>query len=77
MGLPLRITFNDQDYVYEIINSKLINKNTTELVLLLNNEKVELIRDTKNNWVQKDGELSIEPDLAEALGRSISLRLRM
>jgi hypothetical protein len=77
MGLPLRITFNDQDYVYEIINSKLINKNTTELVLLLNNEKVELIKDTKNNWVQREGELSIEPDLAEALGRSISLRLRM
>jgi hypothetical protein len=77
MGLPLRITFNDKDYVYQIVNSKLINKNTTELELLLNDEKVELIKDIKNIWIQKDGHPPIDPDLAQALGRSISLRLRM
>jgi hypothetical protein len=77
MGLPLRITFNDKDYVYQIVNSKLINKNTTELELLLNDEKVELIKDIKNIWIQKDGHPAIDPDLAQALGRSISLRLRM
>ena len=77
MGLPLRITFNDQDYIYQIVNSKLINKNTTELELLLNNEKVDLIKDAKNVWVQKNGELTIDPELAQAIGRSVSLRLRM
>ena len=77
MGLPLRITFNDTDYIYQIINSKLINQNTTELELLINEEKVLLIKDEKRTWVQKDGTRSIDPELAEALGRSISLRLRM
>ncbi|TWJ03425.1 hypothetical protein JN11_00968 [Mucilaginibacter frigoritolerans] len=77
MGLQLRITFNDIDYVYEIINSKLINKNSTEIALLLNAEKIELIKDYKNIWVQKNGELSIAPEFAEALGRSVSLRLRL
>lgn len=77
MGLPLRITFNDTDYIYQIINSKLINQNTTELELLINEEKVLLIKDDKRTWVQKDGTRSIDPELAEALGRSISLRLRM
>ena len=77
MALPLRITFNDKDYVYQIINSKLINQNTTEVDLLLNNEKVALIKDNKNIWVQKEGNELIDPELAQALGRSISLRLRM
>ena len=77
MGLPLRITFNDKDYVYQIINSKLINQNSTELELLLNDEKIELVRDEKRIWIQKDGHQPIDPELAQALGRSISLRLRM
>jgi len=77
MGLQLRITFNEVDYVYEIINSKQINKNSTEIALLLNAEKIELIKDFKNSWVQKNGELSIDPEFAEALGRSVSLRLRL
>lgn len=77
MGLPLRITFNDVDYVYQIIDSKLINKNSTEIAVLLNEEKIELVKDFKNSWIQKEGELSIHPELAAALGRSISLRLRL
>ena len=54
MGLPLRITFNDKDFVYQIINSKLINQNTTELEILLNGEKVELVKDSKMVWIQKN-----------------------
>jgi hypothetical protein len=77
MGLPLRITFNDKDYVYQILNSRLINQNTTELEILMNGEKVELMKDDKKVWIQKDGNKSIDPELIEALGRSVSLRLRM
>ena len=76
MGLPLRITFNDRDYVYQIINSNLINQNTTVLELLLNGEKLQLIKD-KTIWIQKDGEQRLDPDFIQALGRSVSLRLRM
>jgi hypothetical protein len=76
MGLPLRITFKDKDYVYQIVNSKLIDQYTTEIDLLLNNEKIALVKDIKSVWIQKDGE-QIDPELAQALGRSVSLRLRM
>ena len=77
MGLPLRITFNDNDYVYQIVNSKLINQNTTELELILNGESLELVKDDKKGWVQKDATNTLDPDLVQALGRSVSLRLRM
>ncbi|MDB4924346.1 hypothetical protein [Mucilaginibacter sp.] len=76
MGLPLRITFDDKDYVYQILNTNLINKNTTELEIIFNGEKVELIMDNKT-WIQKDKSNTIDPNLVQALGRSVSLRLRM
>ncbi|MBD1393515.1 hypothetical protein [Mucilaginibacter glaciei] len=76
MGLPLRITFNDRDYVYQIINSNLINQNTVELELLLNGEKLQLIKE-KTIWIQKDGDQTLDPNFVQALGRSVSLRLRM
>ncbi len=77
MGLPLRITFKDNDYVYQIVDSKSINQNTTEIELLLNGEKVELIRDIKLVWKQKEGHQELDSELVQALGRSVSLRLRM
>ena len=77
MGLPLRITFKDNDYVYQIVNSKHINSNTTEIELLLNGEKLELIRDANLVWKQNHGVQEHDPGLIQALGRSVSLRLRM
>lgn len=77
MGLPLRITFKENDYVYQIINSKQINQHTTEFDILLNGDKVSLVKDGKSLWVQKDGAKSIDPELVHALGRSVSLRLRL
>ena len=77
MGLQLRITFKDTDYAYQIINSKSIDHNTTELELLLDGEKIALERDKNKGWVQKEGNSSINPELIQALGRSVSLRLRM
>ncbi|WP_377118038.1 hypothetical protein [Mucilaginibacter litoreus] len=70
------MTFNEQDYVYQIINSNLINKNTTELELMLNGEKVILAKENAV-WKLKDGDLQLDADLIQALGRSVSLRLRM
>ncbi|WP_179412416.1 hypothetical protein HDF19_04095 [Mucilaginibacter sp. E4BP6] len=77
MGLPLRITFKDNDYVYQIIDSKQINHNTTEIELLLNGEKIGIVRDIKLVWKQKDGVHELDSELIQALGRSVSLRLRM
>jgi hypothetical protein len=77
MGLKMRITYKDTDYVYEIINGAAINKETTELKIILNGQPVTLSKDISKIWVQQDGEVTIEPDFAQALGRSVSLRYRM
>jgi hypothetical protein len=76
MGLTLRLTFNDKDYNYQIINSKQIDQGATEFSLTLNGETVDLIKSDKNVWVQKNGG-SLDPELIQALGRSVSLRLRL
>jgi hypothetical protein len=77
MGLPMRITYKDTDYIYEILNSSAINKETTELHINFDGQDIVLIKDEKNVWVQHGGEFKVEPDLAQALGRSVSLRFRM
>ena len=77
MGLPMRMTFKDVDYVYQIVNSKLIDKHTTEIELIWSGEKIELLKDVKQGWILKNGDKSIDGELIQALGRSVSLRLRM
>lgn len=77
MGLKMRITYKDTDYVYEIINGASITKDTAELKVLLNGQTVTLLKNINKVWMQEEGEDLIEPDLAQALGRSISLRYRM
>jgi hypothetical protein len=76
MGLPMRITYNDKDYVYHINNSSAINKATTELQIVLNGETIDLVKDDRKVWVQKGGN-PIDPEFVQALGRSVSLRFRM
>ncbi|CAM4106064.1 hypothetical protein SAMN06265348_103392 [Pedobacter westerhofensis] len=73
----MRITYKDTDYVYEIINGAEINKDTAELKIVLNGSSITLSKDTSKIWVQQDGDITIEPDFAQALGRSVSLRYRM
>jgi hypothetical protein len=77
MGLPMRITYKDTDYVYEILNGSAINKATTELHISFSGHDIVLIKDEKNIWVQNGGGFVVEPELAQALGRSVSLRFRM
>jgi hypothetical protein len=77
MGLKMRITYKDTDYVYEIINGAEINKDTAELKIVLNGVPITLSKDIGKVWVQQDGDITIEPDFAQALGRSVSLRYRM
>jgi len=77
MGLKMRVTYKDTDYVYEIINGAAINKDTTELKIVLNGQPITLVKDTSKVWILQDSEVAIEPDLVQALGRSVSLRYRL
>ncbi|SEP36987.1 hypothetical protein ACFGVS_21505 [Mucilaginibacter sp. AW1-7] len=76
MGLPLRITYNDTDLVYQV-NTSPINKTTSELEILLNGETITLQKDERSVWIQQGNGPLIDPELAQALGRSVSLRFRM
>lgn len=77
MALPMRITYNDKDYVYYINNSSSINKATTELQIILNDETIDIVKDDRKIWVQKGGNPALDSELIQALGRSVSLRFRM
>ncbi|TDQ08888.1 hypothetical protein [Pedobacter metabolipauper] len=77
MGLKMRITYNDKDYVYEIIDGASINKETTDLKIILNGHQLSLHKDASKKWVVTDSEITIDPDFAQAIGRSVSLRYRM
>ncbi len=45
MGMPLRITFNDKDYSFQILNEKPFNKQTTEIPLSLENKTIVVIKE--------------------------------
>ena len=77
MSLPLRITFKNKDYSYKIDKSSAITRATTNLVVILNGDTVELKKDAKSVWVQKEGSKNIDPELAQAVGQSVSLRFRL
>ena len=77
MGLPMRITYKDSDYIYEILNDSAINKETTELRISFDGQEMVLVKNDKGVWIQNDGGVKVEPELAQALGRSVSLRFRM
>ena len=53
MPLPLRITFNNEDYSYKIVSALPPNKDCTELELLVNGEPVSLIR-MESGWLPKE-----------------------
>lgn len=77
MGLPMRITYKDTDYIYEILNTADINKQTTELHINVDGQEIVLMKDDRGVWVQQEGAVKIDAELAQALGRSVSLRFRM
>ncbi|WP_207421278.1 hypothetical protein [Desertivirga brevis] len=76
MGMPLRITFNDVDYNFKVVNTEPITKKTTKIPIIINGETIELIKDTKG-WISSTAKQGIESDLIQAIGRAIELRFRL
>ncbi|TCC98197.1 hypothetical protein [Pedobacter psychroterrae] len=77
MGLKMRITYQDTDYVFEIIDGKSINKYTTEFTILFNGDQFTLIKNEKNIWTLGSGQTALSANFVLAIGRSVSLRYRM
>lgn len=73
----MRITYQDTDYVFEIIDGQLINKYTTQFTILFNGEQFTLVKNEKNIWTLPSGQTVLSADFVLAIGRSVSLRYRM
>ena len=76
MGMPLRLTFNDKDYTFQILNEKPITKQTTEIPLSLENKSIVVIKEA-TGWNLKEADESLNRDLIGAIGKAIELRYRL
>lgn len=75
MVQQLRITYNQKDYRFQIINSKMLSKETEEIQILLNGTTVTLVR-SDQTWAAKE-EGIIHQALSKAIGKAIELRFRI
>lgn len=76
MGMPLRITFNDNDYTFQVVNTEPITKKTVEIPIILNGETLVLIKGL-NGWSSKLDNKDLDIYLIQAIGRAIELRFRL
>ena len=76
MGMPLRLTFKDQDYWFQIENERLITKGTIEIPVILEDQSVLIIR-RGDNWVLEENILGLPSELIQAMGRAIETRFRL
>lgn len=76
MGMPLRITFRDTDYSFQVINKEPVTKSTVEIPIILNGETLNLVKGSKG-WNMKEEVSGIDAELIQAIGRAIELRFRI
>jgi hypothetical protein len=76
MGQVLRITFNNIDYNYQILNTSPVSKETQEIQILLEGTTQTLVR-SGNQWLPKEEDETMVPDLVAAIGRALGLRYRI
>jgi hypothetical protein len=76
MSQPLRITFEQEDYTYNIL-TKGINKDSVEIRIILNNEEYVLIKNSKGEWSTSDHKANTNVELINSIVRAIGLRYRL
>lgn len=74
MEHPLRITFKNTDYIFQLIRSTPITRETTEFQILLNGSPITISKEPKG-WVAADSQE--DPELIDAIGRTLALRYRI
>ena len=75
MGQVLRGTHQDKDHTFQIINSKIVGKETQEIQVLLDGVTVSIIKEG-NVWRPKDHVEQMPVGLISAIGKAIALRYR-
>jgi len=76
MSLPLRITFNGQDYSYTILSKK-IERETTEIRIELNGEDLTICRNSLGEWDILERTIDDEDGLLREIARNVALRFRL
>ncbi len=76
MGQVLRITFDQIDYSFQILNSKPISKSDQEIQILLNGVTTTLVKDA-SGWHPKTADDFAKAGLAAAIGKAIAFRYRI
>lgn len=76
MGLPLRITFNDKDYNFQIVKTEPITRSTKEISILIESETINLVKEDAK-WTIKEPSDLLDINLLEAIGKAIGLRYRV
>ncbi len=74
IGIPLRVNYKQTDYIYYIISAP--TKKELIINILLDGKNYTLVPDENKLWVEQnqDVEKSLDPGLALAIGRAVSLR---
>ncbi|WP_207532316.1 hypothetical protein [Desertivirga arenae] len=75
MARVLRITINNTDYNFSLLNKEPITKNTTEIPIHINSQNITLVK-ASNSWQAKDPNHQIDKNILESIGRAIGLRYR-
>ncbi|QNN42931.1 hypothetical protein [Pedobacter roseus] len=76
MSLPMRITFEGEDYTYMIL-TKMINKETNEIRISLNGEELTLSRNARGEWDAVERTVSDRHGLLMSIARNVALRYRL
>jgi hypothetical protein len=76
MGMPLRITFNNKDYSFQVVNTEPITKSTVEIPVIINGETFNLVKGLKG-WSPKGETNELDIHLIQAIGQAIELRFRL
>lgn len=76
MPQTLTVNLNKLRYQFQVIQLIRTPK-TIESQILIEGNKVTLMKDLKNGWIMKEGSDSLLNDLIRAIGNSISLRYRV
>ncbi|MDB5143086.1 MAG: hypothetical protein JWQ66_1799 [Mucilaginibacter sp.] len=74
IGFPLRVNYNQQDYIYYIISAP--SKKSLSIEILLDGKSYTLILSEHKLWMEKAPEenRSLESGLILAISRAITLR---
>lgn len=76
MSLPMRITFENNDYTYTVL-TKIINNETKEIKISLQGEELTLVQNQNKEWDARERTIEDDHGLIKAIAKNIALRFRI